>query len=281
MQNFDETSGDFEVGMIIANTWEITEPIFKGPKSEVFKGKDIRTGELVAIKTENPERGHLTDEFLVYTGINNTNFSPYCAKMLYYKFIPTPVLVLEYAGIDLHELQKACQGFSNYQIFTYASLMIRAIETLHNCGFIHRDIKPKNFVTFTNDSVKLIDFGIVSRWRDSIGTHVKLYKNCKFRGTFTYASVNTHNLLTPSRRDDLESLGYVIISFIRHRLPWADIQCDQKDRRVTVGTMKASISTEELTMDLPVSLREYMSYVKGLKFEDAPDYDYLRRLFKV
>lgn len=282
MQNFDTSSEeDFRAGTIIANTWEITGSIFKGVKSEVFKGKDIRTGELVAIKTENPKRDHLTNEFLVYKGVNNTSFSPYCAKMLYYKFIPAPVLVLKYAGVDLHELQKACQGFSNNQIFTYATLLIRAIENLHNCGFVHRDIKPKNFVTFTNDSVKLIDFGIVSRWRDSIGNHVKLHKNCRFRGTFTYASVNAHNLLTPSRRDDLESLGYMLISFMRHCLPWSDIECDLKNKRVKVGTMKADISIEELTLDLPAPLREYMSYVKRLKFEDTPEYDYLRDLFKL
>jgi serine/threonine protein kinase len=105
--------------------------------------------------------------------------------------------------------------------------MLRRIQTLHEHDYIHRDIKPGNFLLSrdkTSKTVYLIDFGMAIRYREtSSKLHRKATTFRDFHGTYKYASKNVLLEISPSRRDDLESWFYCLIEFAAGDLPWSQV----------------------------------------------------------
>ena len=102
--------------------------------------------------------------------------------------------------------------------------MIQRIKVVHEERIIHRDIKPDNFLIGIGKKqhyVYVIDFGLAKRFRDpKTGEHIPYRDGKNLTGTARYASVNTHLGIEQSRRDDLESLGFVFMYFNKGNLPW-------------------------------------------------------------
>lgn len=99
-------------------------------------------------------------------------------------------------------------------------------------------------------------------------------------GTARYASVNTHLGIEQSRRDDLESLGYVLMYFLRGSLPWQGLRAlTKKTKYEKISEKKITTPTEVLCKSFPIEFAEYFSYCKGLRFDDKPDYGLLKRKF--
>ena len=105
-----------------------------------------------------------------------------------------------------------------------ADQMITRLEFIHSQNFLHRDMKPDNFLMGTGSKkgqVYLIDFGLSKRYRDAkTGEHIPYRDGKSLTGTARYASVNTHVGVEQSRRDDLEAVGYILIYFLKGVLPW-------------------------------------------------------------
>ena len=113
------------------------------------------------------------------------------------------------------------------------------------------------------------------------GNHIPYRDGKSLTGTARYASISTHLGVEQSRRDDLESIGYVIMYFLRGVLPWQNLKAtNKKDKYRAILEKKLQTSVEQLTKGFPKQLASYLTYVKNLKFEDKPDYSYLRSLFK-
>jgi len=173
--------------------------------------------------------------------------------------------------------------FSLKSVLMLASHMLDRLEILHERGVVHRDIKPGNFVMGRgeNDScVYLIDFGLSHKYRSSNGIHIKYEDNVPFRGTHRYASINAHMKVEQTRRDDLESLGYVLIYFLKGGLPWQNMNVEKNRRRQVIGEMKKNTSIKEITAGLPDVFAIYLSSVRKLRFDERPDYTSLRDLFQ-
>ena len=128
----------------------------------------------------------------------------------------------------------------------------------------------------------MIDFGLAKRYRDpKTGEHIPYKDGKSLTGTARYASVNTHLGIEQSRRDDLESIGFILIYFLKGSLPWQGLQGKSKDDKYDkIKDKKVSTTIESLTRGLPEEFHQYLSYCRALKFEEKPDYNYLRKLFK-
>ncbi|RMD44045.1 hypothetical protein DV735_g1156, partial [Chaetothyriales sp. CBS 134920] len=170
------------------------------------------------------------------------------------------VLVHELLGPSLEDLFNYCdQKFSLKTVLLIADQTISRIEYIHSKDILHRDIKPANFL-----------MGVDSR-----------YEKHPFCGTTRYASINNHNGQEQSWRDDLESLGYVLVYFARGSLPWQGLKATtDKEKQELVKNMKISLPAEKLCDSLPDAFAKYIHYTRSLGFKDKPDYAYLRRLFR-
>lgn len=111
--------------------------------------------------------------------------------------------------------------------------------------------------------------------------HIPYNEHKNLTGTARYASINTHLGIEQSRRDDLESLGFVLMYFNRGSLPWQGLRARTKrEKYERIREKKMSTPIDLLTKGYPVEFAQYLRYCRQLRFDDKPDYDYLRRLFK-
>ena len=160
--------------------------------------------------------------------------------------------------------------------------MIKRIKYLHSKNYIHRDIKPENFLIGTKEKsniIFLIDFGLSKRYKNPKNhQHIPYREGRPLTGTARYVSINTHLGIEQSRRDDLESIGYMLIFFMKGVLPWQGLK-NGNEKYTRIMEKKLQIPTEILCYGLPDEITYYLNYCKSLRFEDRPDYDYLRGLF--
>ncbi|KAK9102534.1 hypothetical protein Sjap_019788 [Stephania japonica] len=130
--------------------------------------------------------------------------------------------------------------------------------------------------------VYVIDFGLAKKYRDtSTHRHIPYRENKNLTGTARYASMNTHLGIEQSRRDDLESLGYVLMYFLRGSLPWQGLKAGTKKQKYEkISERKVSTSIEALCRGYPTEFASYFHYCRSLRFDDKPDYAYLKRIFR-
>ena len=130
-------------------------------------------------------------------------------------------------------------------------------------------------------TIYICDFGISQKYRSSItGKHIKMTKlNKKNYLTLFYSSVNSLFGYQQSRRDDLESLGYILLH-LNKDLPWEKIKfTNLDDYRNKILTLKKDISLIKLCQDLPIEFYYYMKYVREINFDEKPNYAFLKNLF--
>merc|ERR1712113_1272972 len=159
------------------------------------------------------------------------------------------------------------------------------IEFIHGKNFIHRDIKPDNFLMGLGKKGNLvyaIDFGLAKKFRDNrTHQHIPYRENKNLTGTARYASINTHLGIEQSRRDDMESLGYVLMYFLRGSLPWQGLKAGTKNLKYArISDKKMATAVEVLCRDFPEEFVAYFHMVRGLRFDERPEYLTLRKLFR-
>ena len=128
----------------------------------------------------------------------------------------------------------------------------------------------------------MIDYGLSKRYRDpKTGEHIPYRDGKSLTGTARYASVNTHIGIEQSRRDDLESVGYILLYFLKGTLPWQGLAGKNKnDKYDRIKEKKVQTSIGEVTKGAPEEFNKYLQYCRNLQFEEKPDYNFIRQLFK-
>ncbi|XP_053438277.1 casein kinase I-like [Nycticebus coucang] len=162
--------------------------------------------------------------------------------------------------------------------------MISRIEHICSKNFIHRDDKPHTFLTGLEKKgnlVYIIDFGLAKKYQDArTHQHVPYQENKNLTGTARYASISTHLGIEQSRRDDLESLGYVLLYFNLGSLAWQGLKAATKRQKYQrISEKKMSTSFEVLCKGYPSQFSTYHHFRRSLQFHDKPDYSNLRQLF--
>jgi serine/threonine protein kinase len=194
------------------------------------------------------------------------------------------ILVMQLLGKSLEDIFSIKKKFSLKTICLLAFQMISVLEYIHNKHIIHRDIKPDNFVMGLDDLSQfcyLLDFGLAKKYRSS--NTLKQYpfvNHKKLTGTARYASINALQGYEQSRRDDLESVGYVLMYLLRGNLPWQGMNGKTKDERYKkILQKKIETSSADLCAGFPNELQTFIEYTRNLEYTEQPDYDMLRKLF--
>jgi serine/threonine protein kinase len=167
-----------------------------------------------------------------------------------------------------------------------ADQMLERVELMHSRHLIHRDIKPANFVTDggrgVGNFIYCIDFGLSKCYRHfRTLQHIPQREGRSLTGTPRYASINNHLGVEQSRRDDLESIGYVLVYFLKGGLPWQGLKAKSATKKYKlIMEKKQSITIPALCQGCPSQFAEYLAYCRSLKFEAKPNIAYLRGMFR-
>ena len=274
----------------------------KGSFGEVYLGLDKSKGKLVAIKTEHKDKHkknvlktentiirYATSEETLPVGIIRSYFF-WEDKEKYY-------LVTDLLGPSIGALHKICnKSFSLKTILMLADQIINIIQYYHQHNIIHRDIKPDNFLIEYNlpqKNIYLIDFGLSKKYKIN-GRHIPCSSEASRVGSLRYMSVNCHNCVELSRRDDMYSIGYTILYLFLGELPWQSMMVTKvakSKRHEYVYNAKKKTTNQELTSkitcfscqqkkqvcDFSTVMLDYFNYLDTLDFDNEINYNYITK----
>ena len=194
------------------------------------------------------------------------------------------ILVMQLLGQSLEDIFNKREKFSIKTTAMLGYQILNVLQFIHDKHIIHRDINPDNFVMGLNEYnaiLYLLDFGLAKKYRSSKTLVQYPYiKKKKLTGTARYASIHALEEMEQSRRDDLESAGYVLMYFIRGNLPWQGLKIKTKDNRYQkILDKKKATTSEELCANFPIEFKQYIDYTRNLGYSENPDYEKLRKNF--
>ena len=287
-----------EYGDYICNN---ENPIGSGSFGQVLYGKHKNSTLEVAVKVISSDTSSDTIK-------KEINYTKQLEKIngfptIYYHCVydKKNIIVESLLGPSLDKLFKYCgRKFPLKTVCLIGKEMVKRLENMHEKGILHRDLKPNNLTwgnynssynnisnsnlynSLNNNSnildintIFLIDFGLSCSFLEGgiSYKHYKIRNNLSFVGTLRYASLNSHKGIRQSRRDDLESMIYILIYFLKGKLPWQDIKAKQKEERHKLITeIKSKVTIESLCEDIPNEFAELLTYVKNLEFDEKPYY---------
>jgi serine/threonine protein kinase len=263
----------------------VNKQLGKGGFGQIYPGRNIKENIPIAIKVE--EKGNRSHLYLEYEILKEIQGGEGIPKV--YKFRQGHnhnYLIMELLGKSIDKLFSDCKKqFSYKTIFQIGYQMVQRIEYVHSKGYIHRDIKPGNFVVGKGDKhqiIYLIDFGLSKRYIDrNTNKHIPYKEGKGLTGTARYVSLFTHYGIEQSRRDDIEGIAYNLIYLARGKLPWQGVKTkNKKEKHKKIMESKIAYTPDILCKDLPEEFSNLLKYSRELEFEDVPEYKDIKLMFK-
>ena len=272
---------DTFINKLYFSKYRAVKKLGEGSFGKVYKAE--YKGEYFALKFESRKEGQnlLEAEAKIMSYLKGPNI-PFIKSFGYNN--DYNILVMELLGKSLEDIFNVRKQFSVKTVAMLGYQMINTLQFIHDRHIIHRDIKPDNFVMGYDDKnakLYLLDFGLAKKFRSSktLIQYPYIKKN-KLTGTARYASIHALEEMEQSRRDDLESMGYVLMYFLRGSLPWQGLRIKAKeDRYMKILEKKKETTSEELCKNFPEEFRYYVDYTRNLGYTENPEYDKLRYNF--
>lgn len=275
----------------------------EGSFGKIFKGIDTISNVLVAVKLETQKGGshsQLKTEAKIYKEMEGTLINKTVRWPKLHCFGTDKkgncIMVMDLLGPNIESLLQKTESWklSPVSVAYFAEKMITLVERFHLNGFVHRDLKPQNFVieycekTYPKyPEIFLIDYGLAKSYVEpDKKTHAPFSQKKALKGTVRYSSINTHLGIDQSRRDDMQSLGYILLYMLLGRLPWQNLMKDRDKKEayhhIMILKMKTSadVLVEKLPEPIKKSMLSYILYVGSLMYHEKPNYEYCRSLFK-
>ncbi|MCH9716733.1 MAG: casein kinase 1 family protein [Gammaproteobacteria bacterium] len=270
----------------VGGRFQLGQKLGEGAFGQIYMAVD-ELGNKRAVKLEptNAEYPQLAYEARVYERMEGKRGVP---RVYYFgQEGDFHVLVMDLLGPSLEDRFNRCNRMFNLSTVALLAVnTLRILEDFHDEGFIHRDLKPDNFLTSkrrSSTNVFLVDFGLSKCfWNPESNEHIPYRTGKNLTGTPRYASIRNHRGCEQSRRDDLETLGYILVYFLQGSLPWQNVtEKNRKARYRKIMEMKRSqVESGALCRHIPNAFQDYFIHVTQLKFTERPNYSYLRSLFK-
>ena len=268
--------------ILLFKKYRLLQNIGGGAFGTVFLGKNIITNESVAIKVEERNKPRTTLEreaYILYylKGPGLPEIKSFGKTKRY------NILIQTLLGRSLYEIFNDCKKqFTIKDICMISIQILERLEYIHSKNYIHRDIKPHNFLVSPKYEkiIYIIDFGLAKKYKSDRGNHVKFSINKHITGTPRFCSINSLRGVEQSRRDDLESLSYLILYFLRGSLPWQGLKISSRSKRFkTISNLKKTVKLENLCANFPPEILLFCKYTRKLGFTENPKYEYLKNLF--
>ena len=253
--------------------FRLIKTIGSGSYGKVYQAEDIRVHKEVALKKS--DRVNLSHEHRFLCDLKGLVQFPevYSDTESHMEFFP-----MELLGKNLRTLFKECGSrFSLKTVLMFAEQALSCLQAMHIRGIVHRDLKPANFVLglgSKSNVIHLVDFGLACDFVEASADK----RWFPFAGTVRYCSIGSMQGAMPSPRDDLENLGYLLVYFLKGRLPWQ--RKDKDGCRSAVLMEKLTISPEELCQGIPDEFARFLIAVRALRVDQVPDYRAYKDLFR-
>jgi len=273
----------------IDNRYVLDRKINSGAFGKVYKVKDLLdNGQEYAAKFETQRKNQpqtVTTDHAVMKSIKKANPDALIPAVHYFGVLKNSyVLVMDLMGPSIEDLFSLLdKKFSLKTVMLLALGSLRALESIHQANYLHRDVKPDNIVvggTPKNcNRCYFIDMGLSKRDMrlPSVARNNQSYSQKpkkSITGTVRYVSLNIHDGHPPSKWDDLQSLGYIFIYWLKGSLPWMGLRApDTQQKYEKIALKKRTISNEELCRNCPAVFKDFLDMVEEKRLTSAPTED--------
>ena len=268
--------------ILLFKKYHLEQNIGGGAFGTVFLGTNVWTKENVSIKIEerNKERTTLEREVFILYYLKGPGLPEVKSFGKSKKY---NILIQTLLGRSLYQIFNDCHKKFNIKDVCMISLQIlERLEYIHSKNYIHRDIKPHNFLVSQQNEglIYIIDFCLAKKYRSDRGNHAKFAVTKHITSTPIFCSINDMRGLEQSRRDDLESLSYLILYFLRGTLPWQGLKITSKSKRFKkITDLKKKVKLETLCENFPPEILLFCKYSRKLGFTENPKYECMKNLF--
>lgn len=271
------------LGATIGNIWKVGRLLGSGCHGDVYEVTD-NYGRKAVVKTIDPQDGSLVSEAGVLQKMHGFEGFP---EVYYYgRHRKWEVIVMEKLSKSLEDV-KSERGvvLSTRDVLICGIQILYRLEDLHDKGFVHGDLHSGNIMFgggMSNEAViYLIDFGGAKCYKDSMNRHNERKRTTGSACTVSYGSASMLDGYTACRRDDLESLVYILVDLHKGRLPWTvNRQWWKTFKFKDVIRMKKDLEPSAICKDTPSALKTMLLRVRGMEFSERPDYPGLRQLMR-
>ena len=267
----------------------IIKQINCGAFGAIFFGRLLTSGEEVAVKLE-PQKCPYHPQLLFEANVlRSLEGGPGIPKVHWYGLHEPDynVMVIDLLGPSLQDLFAHCEHkFSLKTVLLILDQVVDSLEFVHDQHFIHRDVKPDNLMIGRREHVHkifLIDYGLAKKYSG----HRRYSSGYQYHvahplvGTARYCSVHAHLGHDDGFRDDMEALGYVLVYFLKGKLPWQGLTAEtRKEKFHKIKEVKINTPLDKLCEGIPEEFSAYLNYTRALRTDDCPEYDRIKELFR-